>query len=104
MHIICRFGIRQTLIADQGTPFIISEVHESAKSYKIEIAQIISMLSQANDQAEYCSKTLNMLNKKKVKDPKVLFKVVWAHHISRYCAINITTFEFIHRQKAVLLV
>ena len=36
-HIIHRFGIRQTLITDQGSSFISKEMREFAKSYKIKL-------------------------------------------------------------------
>ena len=39
-HIIHRFGIPQTLTADQGSSFISKEVCEFAKSYNIKILNL----------------------------------------------------------------
>jgi transposase InsO family protein len=65
-HIIHRFGIPQTLTMDQGTSFMLTEVHEFAESYKIKLLNSSPYYSQANGQAESNNRTLISLIKKKI--------------------------------------
>ena len=52
-RIIHRFGIPQTLTMDQGSSFILKEVHAFAKSYKIKLLNSSPYYAQANGQAEH---------------------------------------------------
>jgi hypothetical protein len=106
-HIIHRFGIPQTLMADQGTSFVFSQVREFIESYKIKFLNSSPYYTQANGQAESSNKTLIKLIKKKIEDNprrchEVLSEALWAHHISRHGATKVTPLEFVYGQEAVL--
>jgi transposase InsO family protein len=100
-HIIHRFGIPQTLMTDQGTSFVSSQVREFIESYKIRLLNSSPYYAQANGQAESSNKTLIKLIKKKIEDnPRrwhdVLSKALWAHRISRHGATKVTLFELVY--------
>jgi transposase InsO family protein len=106
-HIIHRFGISQTLTTDQGTLFVSKEVGEFAELYKIKLLNSSPYYAQANGQAESSNKTLIKLIKKKIEENprrwhEVLSEALWAHRISRHGATNVTLFELVYGQEAVL--
>jgi IS30 family transposase len=57
-HIICRFGIPQTITTDQGTQFTSSEFREFAESMEIKILNSYPYYAQANGQAEASNKIM----------------------------------------------
>jgi hypothetical protein len=65
-HITHRFGIPQTLTADQGTSFISGQVREFIESYKIKLLNSSPYYAQANGQAESSYKILINLIKAKI--------------------------------------
>jgi transposase InsO family protein len=100
-HIIHRFGIPQTLMTDQGTSFVSSQVREFIESYKIRLLNSSPYYARANGQAESSNKTLIKLIKKKIEDNprrwhEVLSKALWAHRISRHGATKVTLFELVY--------
>jgi hypothetical protein len=106
-HIIHRFGIPQTLTIDQGISFVSKEVREFAELYKIKLLNSFPYYAQANGQAESSNKTLIKLIKKKIEENsrrwhEVLSEALWAHHILRHGATNITPFELVYGQEAML--
>jgi transposase InsO family protein len=108
-HIIHRFSIPQTLTMDQGSSFMSHQVHEFAKSLKIKLLSSSSYYAQANGQAESSNTMLIKLIKKKIEEnPKrwheILSKALWAHHISKHSTTNVTPFELVYGQKAILSV
>ena len=63
--------------------------------------------AQANGQAESSNKTLIRLIKKKIEENprmwhEVLSKALWAHRISQHGATQVTPFELVYGQEAVL--
>jgi transposase InsO family protein len=108
-HIIHRFGIPQTLTTDQGTSFVSKEARKFAKLYKIKLFNSSPYYAQANGQAESSNKTLIKLIKKNIEESprrwyEVLSEALWAHRISRHGATEVTPFELVYGQEAVLLV
>jgi hypothetical protein len=106
-HIIHRFSIPQTLMTDQGTSFVSSQVREFNESYKIKLLNSSPYYAQANGQSESSNKTLIKLNKRKIEDNlrrwnEVLSKALWAHCISRHGATKVTPFELVYGQEAIL--
>jgi transposase InsO family protein len=67
-HIIHRFGIPQTLKADQRTSFMLKEVRAFAELYRIKLLNSSPYYAQANGQAESSNRTLINLIKKKISD------------------------------------
>jgi hypothetical protein len=106
-HIIHRSGIPQTLTTDQGTSFISKEVCEFVDSYGIKLLDSSPYYAQDNGQDESSNKTLVKLIKKKIEDNprkwhEVLSEALWAHHISRHGVTEVTPFELVYGQEAVL--
>jgi hypothetical protein len=106
-HIIHRFGIPQALTMDQGSSFMSHQVRKFVESLKIKLLSSSSYYALANGQAESSNKTLIKLIKKKIEEnPKswheVLSKSLWAYRISKYSATNVTHFELVYGQKAIL--
>jgi transposase InsO family protein len=108
-NIIHRFNIPQTLTTDQGSSFMSHQVHEFVESLQIKLHSYLLYCTQSNGLAKSSNKTLIKLIKKKIEEnPKrwheVLSEVLWAHHISKYSATKVTTFELVYGQEVVLLV
>jgi hypothetical protein len=106
-HIIHRFGIPQILATDQGSSFMSHQVREFVESLKIKLPSSLSYYAQANGQAESNNKTLIKLIKKKIEEnPKrrheVLSEVLWTHRISKHSTTNVTPFDLVYGQEAVL--
>jgi hypothetical protein len=106
-HIIHRFGIPQTLTTDQGSSFMFHQFREFAESFRIKLLNSSPYYAQANGQAESSNKTLIKLIKKKIEEhPKkwheVLSEALWAHRISKHGATQVTPFELVYGQEAVL--
>jgi hypothetical protein len=57
-HIIYRFGIPQTITADQGTQFTSSEFRDFAESMDIKLLNSSPYYAQANGQAEASNKIM----------------------------------------------
>jgi hypothetical protein len=67
-HIICRFGIPQTLTTDQGPSFMSHQFREFAESMKIKLLNSSPYYAQANGQADAINKVLIKIIKKRIKD------------------------------------
>jgi hypothetical protein len=83
------------------------QVREFAKSLKIKLLSSSPYYAQVNGQAESSNKILIKLIKKKVEEnPKrwheVLSEALWTHRISKHSAIEVTPFELVYGQEAVL--
>jgi hypothetical protein len=108
-YIMHRFGIPQTLEMDQGSSFMSHQVQEFAESLKIKLLISSPYYAQVNGQAESSNKTLIKLIKKKIEEnPKrwyqILSEALWAHHISKHSAIEVTPFELFYGQEVILSV
>jgi IS30 family transposase len=67
-HMICRFGVPQTLTTDQGTSFMSHQFREFMESMKIKLLNSSPYYAQANVQAEAINKVLMRIIKKRIKD------------------------------------
>jgi hypothetical protein len=106
-HIVHRFGLPQTLTTDQGTSFMFGQVREFAESLNIKLFNSSPYYIQANGLAESNNKTLIKLIKKKIEENprrwhEVLSEALSAHRISKHSATNVTPFELMYGQEAVL--
>jgi hypothetical protein len=106
-HIVHRFGIPQMLTTDQGSSFMSHQACEFAESLKIKLLSSSPYYARANGHAKSSNKTLIKLIKKKIEEnPKrwheVLSEALWAHHISKHSAINVTPIELVYGQEVVL--
>jgi hypothetical protein len=106
-HIIHRFGIPQTLTSDQGASFMSHQFREFAESFRIKLLNSSPYYAQANGQAESSNKILIKLIKKKIEEHprrwhEVLSEALWAHRISKHGATQVTPYELVYGQEAVL--
>nr|AAM74451.1 Putative retroelement [Oryza sativa Japonica Group]ABB47429.1 retrotransposon protein, putative, unclassified [Oryza sativa Japonica Group] len=67
-HIICRFGIPQTITTDQGSIFVSDEFVQFADSMGIKLLNSSPYYAQANGLAEASNKSLIKLIKRKISD------------------------------------
>jgi hypothetical protein len=106
-HIIHRFGIQQILTTNQGSSFISHQVQEFAESLKIKLLSSSLYYAWANGQAESSNKTLIKLIKRKIEENlkrwhEVLSEALWVHRISKHSATEVTPFELVYGQEAIL--
>jgi hypothetical protein len=106
-HIIHRFGIPQALTTNQGSLFMSHQVREFAESLKIKLLSSSLYYAPANGQVESSNKNLIKLIKKKIEENtkrwhEVLSEAFLAHHISKHSATELTLFELVYGQEAIL--
>jgi transposase InsO family protein len=106
-HIVHRFGIPQTLTTNQGPAFMSHQFAEFMKSLGIKFLNSSPYYVQSNGQAEASNKTLISLIKKKINEKprrsyEVLSKAIWAYRPAKHGAIQVTPFELVYGQEAVL--
>jgi 6-pyruvoyl-tetrahydropterin synthase len=106
-HMICQFGVPQTLTTDQGTSFMSHQFREFMESMKIKLLNSSPYYAQANVQAEAINKVLMRIIKKRIKDNQrrwheKLSAALWVHRTSRHEATKVTPFELVYGQEAVL--
>jgi len=80
---------------------------EFAESFGIKLLNSSPYYAQANGQAESINKTLIRLIKKKIEEKprrwhEVLSEALWPHRISQHGATQVTPFELVYGQEAVL--
>jgi hypothetical protein len=83
------------------------QVREFSESFKFKLLSSSPYYAQANGQTESSNKTLiKLIKKKNEENPKrwheVLSGVLWAHRICKHSATNVTPFELVYRQEAIL--
>ena len=87
-HIICRFGLPQTIKIDQDTKFIAAEAIEFASEHEIQMLNSSPYYAQANGQTEPTNKTLKLILKNTIeRNPRhwneLLQEVLWAYRTSK---------------------
>jgi transposase InsO family protein len=106
-HIIYRFGVLQTLTTDQGPSFMSHQFKDFTESMKIKLLDSSPYYAQVNGQAKASNKVLIKILKKSIKDNprrwhEKLSEALWAHRTSRHGATNVTPFELLYGQEALL--
>jgi transposase InsO family protein len=106
-HIIYQFGVHQTLATNQGPSFMSHQFREFAESMKIKLLNSSPYYAQANGQAKASNKVLIKIIKKRIKDNlrsrhEKISEALWAHRTSRHRATEVTSFELVYGQEAVL--
>ena len=87
-QIIFRFGIPETITANQGTMFVGDKVAAFAQQFGIKMLHSTPYYAQTNGQAEATNKLLISMIKKGVEDQprkwhETLNEVLWAYKNSR---------------------
>jgi len=95
------------LTSDQGASFMSHQFREFAESFRIKLLNSSPYYAQANGQAESSNKILIKLIKKKIEEHprrwhEVLSEALWAHRISKHGATQVTPYELVYGQEAVL--
>jgi hypothetical protein len=83
------------------------QFREFIESMKIELLNSSPYYAQANGQAEASNKVLIKIIKTRIKDNprrwhEKLLEATWTHRTSRHGATNVTPFELVYAQEAVL--
>jgi hypothetical protein len=92
-HIICRFGVPQTVTTDQGSSFMSHQFQEFMETMKVKLLNYSPYYAQANVQAEASNKVLIKIIKKKINDnPRM-----WHEKLST----KVTPFELVYGQQVV---
>jgi hypothetical protein len=89
--------------------FMSHQFKEFAASLRIKLMNSSMYYAQSNGQAEASNKIITSLIKKKIEEKprrwhEVLDKSLWAYRTSKHGTIQVTAFELIYGQEAVLLV
>ncbi|XP_048138584.1 protein NYNRIN-like [Rhodamnia argentea] len=105
--IIHRFGIPETITANQGTVFTRQEILDFAKSKGIKMIHSMPYYAQANGQAEASKKIIIGLIKRHLEDnPKewdsLLSTMLWAYRTSTRSSTGVTPYMLTYGQEAVL--
>ncbi|XP_058726084.1 uncharacterized protein LOC131597401 [Vicia villosa] len=106
-HVICRFGIPETITTDQGTMFTGKKMQEFAQEVGIRLLTSTPYYAQANGQVEAANKIIISLIKKDVgKKPKTwhqsLSQALWACRTSPKEATSTTPFRLTYGHDVVL--
>ena len=106
-QIIHRFGIPETITADQGTMFTGNKVKAFIQDYGIRLIHSSPYYAQANGQAEATNKVLIDMIKRTVEDQprkwhEALSTVLWAYRNTKNKATGLTPFRLTYGQDAVL--
>jgi hypothetical protein len=94
-------------MTDQWASFISHQFREFAASLRIKLMNSSPYYAQSNGQAEANNKIIIGLIKKKIEEKtrrwhEVLDKSLWAYRTSKHGTIQVTSFEQVYGQEAVL--
>src|ERR1051325_4780368 len=106
-HIMCRFGVPETITTDQGTVFIGQKMQDFTKEAGIKLLTSTPYYAQANGQVEAANKVIIGLIKKHVgKKPRnwhqTLDQALWACRTSPKEATGATPFRLAYGHNVVL--
>ena len=108
-NIVCRFGIPQTLTADQGTFFVGKKILEYANSRNIKMITSTPYYAQANGQVEAMNKIIISLIKKHIGQQtrnwhNTLNQILWAYRNSPRESTGTSPYKLVYGHDAMLLV
>jgi transposase InsO family protein len=106
-HVIHRFGIPQTIIADGGSVFISEEFKKFATDMGIKLIRSSPYYAQANGQAKASNQSLIKLIKRKIDEHprhchEVLSEALWAYRVSCHGATKTSPYHLVYGQEDVL--
>ena len=106
-QIIHRFGLPESITADQGSIFVGNETLSFAESRGIKILNSTPYYAQANGQAEATNKTVINIIEKMIKEkPRswdtMLPEALWAYQTSKRSSTGVTPFLLTYGQDAML--
>lgn len=106
-NIICRYGIPNALIANNGSQFIADDFRAFCTKYEIDLRFASVEYPQVNGQAESTNKIIlngirKRLHQKKGKWPEELPHVLWAHRTTYKNATGETPYNLAFGTEAVI--
>lgn len=105
-YIICRYGLPQSIITENGRPFKNQDVRELCERFHIQHYSSSPYYLQGNDQAEVSNKTIIKILKKTVNDVGrdwhiQLNPALWAYHASIRAPSGATPFALVFGAEAI---
>ena len=96
-HIVYRFGIHQTIPANQGTMFTSGEFDEFAIGMGIKVLNSSPYYAQANGQAEASNKGIIKLIKRKIEEnPRrwhtLLNEALWSYRMEGHGSTKVSPY------------
>ena len=106
-HIIHRFGLPQTVVADRGTVFFGDQVQASANDYGFEFTHSNPYYARGNVQAESTNKILKGIIERMVEDKSrmwhdALYEALWSYRTYKRTAIVVTPFMLAYGHDVIL--
>ena len=108
-HIICRFGVPQTLVSDNGCQFNNDDFKSWCTEMGIKNHFATVAHPQSNGQVEVTNRTLLQALKKKVDEaertwPNLLPEILFGYNTTKKKSTGYSPFELVYGEEAVLLV
>ena len=106
-NIICRFGVPNKIISDNGTPFLNKDVRHLTKWYSISHMTLTSYYPKGNGQAEAFNKTLLKILGKMTKENgkgwrEELPTALWANRTVKSQATGASPFSLVYGTEAII--
>nr|KYP65903.1 Gypsy retrotransposon integrase-like protein 1 [Cajanus cajan] len=106
-NVVCRYGVPQMLVFDNGTQFASARVRDFCKEVGIRMAFTSVEHPQSNSQAESANKVILSGLKKRVQDSSAswveeLPRVLWSYHITVHSSTQDTPFNLVYGTDAMI--
>lgn len=106
-HIVHRFGIPETIMADNGPVFISAETQEYAEKLGIKLIHSTPYYPQSNGQAEASNKVIKGILEKMIEErPRawhdLLAEALWAYRTSKRSATGTSPYALTYGHDAIL--
>ncbi|XP_028124108.1 uncharacterized protein K02A2.6-like [Camellia sinensis] len=106
-NIICRFGVPNTILSDNGTPFINKYVKNLLETYQVKHHKSTPYYPKKNGQAEATNKTLIRILSKIMDEfggtlSEQLIVALWAYRTSKRKPTQATPYSLVYGSEAVL--
>nr|KYP53533.1 Uncharacterized protein K02A2.6 [Cajanus cajan] len=100
-NVVCRYGVPQVLVSDNGTQFTSERVQNFCKEVRIRMMFTSVELLQSNGQEESANKVILSGIKRRVEDSGLswmeeLPKVLWSYHTTIHLSIQDTPFNLVY--------
>ncbi|XP_059663809.1 uncharacterized protein LOC132309528 [Cornus florida] len=106
-HIFHRFGLPETIVADNGSIFRANEVLQLSRDMQVKMVTSTPYYAQGNGQAETSNKVIIEIIEKTIKDKprrwhETLSEALWAYRNSKRTSIGITPYQLTFGHDAIL--
>nr|KYP41357.1 Retrovirus-related Pol polyprotein from transposon 17.6 [Cajanus cajan] len=108
-NVICRYGVPQVLVSDNGTQFASGRVRDFCREIGIQMTFTSVEHPQSNGQAESANKVILSGLKKRVQDSgaswvEELPRVIWSYHTTVHSSTQDTPFNLVYGTDAMILI